>query len=61
MVNYPRTPEIRLWSDVCLLDVYEEELDKPDTGIVEQWQYRARLRTEILRRMRLVYANAAKK
>lgn len=59
MHDYPRTPEIRLWSDVCLLDVYEEELDKPETAIIEHWEYKARLRTEILRRMRMTYGKKA--
>lgn len=57
--KYPRTPEIRLWCDLALLDTYEEVLTEPDTGMIEQWQYRARLRTEILRRMRITNAKKA--
>ena len=52
MINYPKLPEIRSWPDAILLDVYEEEYDKSETGIIEHWEYKARLRSEILRRMR---------
>lgn len=53
--KYPLTPEIRLWSDLCLLDVYEDEIALPLTDEVEQWLYRTRLRAELLRRMRVTY------
>lgn len=57
-MNYPNFAEIRLWSDPCLLDCYEEELgsDKEMADVRdldEWWLYKARMRSEILRRMRV--------